>query len=122
MTTSGSYEELFKRELAKFDPVCLEVAKNVDLQQRLLHQLKVRLTPCDDFVACGNRRDPAFRNDQYCCMTSMILSDFYLPHFLEVNQSEMPFSDAERRPPLNVLLECGERLDLCFRFAHLVLH
>ncbi|CAM6101276.1 unnamed protein product [Calypogeia fissa] len=51
MTTSGSYEELFKKELAKFDPICIEVAKNVDAQERLLHQIKAHN---DTFAATFN--------------------------------------------------------------------
>ncbi|KAJ7552040.1 hypothetical protein O6H91_06G039700 [Diphasiastrum complanatum] len=40
MTTSGSYEDLFKKELAKYDPVCAEVAHNVEAQERLIQQIK----------------------------------------------------------------------------------
>lgn len=52
MTTSGSYEELFKKELAKFDPICIEVAKNVDAQERLLQQIKVPIFS-DVLVSCA---------------------------------------------------------------------
>ena len=41
MNTSGSYEELFKVELAKYDQICEEVNKNVELQEQLLDQIKV---------------------------------------------------------------------------------
>ncbi|KAJ7189305.1 hypothetical protein O6H91_Y533500 [Diphasiastrum complanatum] len=43
MTTSGSYEELFKKELAKYDPISAEVAHNVEAQERLLQQIKVQI-------------------------------------------------------------------------------
>ena len=41
LSTSGSQEDLFKRELAKYDPVCLEVSKNIEMQQKLLEQIMV---------------------------------------------------------------------------------
>ena len=41
MTTSGSYEDLFKKELEKYDQICQEVQKNVDAQDRILQQIKV---------------------------------------------------------------------------------
>ena len=43
MTTSGSYEDLFKKELGKYDQICQEIQKNVDAQGRLLQQIKVRI-------------------------------------------------------------------------------
>ncbi|BBN05739.1 programmed cell death 6-interacting protein [Marchantia polymorpha subsp. ruderalis] len=54
MTTSGSYEELFKKELAKFDPVCAGVTKNVEAQERLLHEIKAQN---DAFAATFNLED-----------------------------------------------------------------
>ncbi|MCO5551976.1 hypothetical protein L7F22_005484 [Adiantum nelumboides] len=41
MTTSGSYEDLFKKELGKYDQICQEVSKNVEAQEKLLQQIKV---------------------------------------------------------------------------------
>lgn len=41
MSTSGSYEELFKVELAKYDHIFEEVNKNVQLQEQLLEEIKV---------------------------------------------------------------------------------
>jgi hypothetical protein len=60
MTTSGSYEELFKRELSKFDPICVEVAKNVDAQERLLHQIKVIHSRIDSLCSCCHNLGPVF--------------------------------------------------------------
>ncbi|KAL3693041.1 hypothetical protein R1sor_006692 [Riccia sorocarpa] len=54
MTTSGSYEDLFKKELAKFDPVCAEVAKNIETQERLMQQIKAQN---DIFAATFNLED-----------------------------------------------------------------
>ncbi|KAI5065951.1 hypothetical protein GOP47_0018575 [Adiantum capillus-veneris] len=42
LSTSGSCEDLFKKELAKYEPVCLEVSKNVQAQERLLQQIMVQ--------------------------------------------------------------------------------
>eukprot|EP00250_Pteridium_aquilinum_P008898 c18291_g1_i1 orf=497-3190(+) len=42
MTTSGSYEDLFKRELGKYDKICQEVSKNVEAQEKLLQQIKMQ--------------------------------------------------------------------------------
>lgn len=42
MSTSGSYEDLFKRELGKFDPICQEISKNVEAQEKLLQQIKMQ--------------------------------------------------------------------------------
>lgn len=42
MATSGSYEDLFKKELGKYDPICQEVARNVEAQEQLLRQIQVQ--------------------------------------------------------------------------------
>lgn len=42
LSTSGSCEDLFKKELAKFDPICIEVSKNVEAQGQLLQQIMVQ--------------------------------------------------------------------------------
>lgn len=54
MTTSGSYEDLFKRELGKYDQICQEVSKNVDAQEKLLQQIKMQNGA---FVAVFNLED-----------------------------------------------------------------
>ncbi|GLJ21673.1 hypothetical protein SUGI_0403730 [Cryptomeria japonica] len=54
MATSGSYEDLFKKELGKYDPVCQEVARNVEAQEQLLHQIQ---TQNDAFAAVFNLED-----------------------------------------------------------------
>lgn len=54
MSTSGSYEDLFKKELAKYDPICQEVSKNVEAQDRLLQQIKMQN---DAFAAVFNLED-----------------------------------------------------------------
>eukprot|EP00850_Spirogloea_muscicola_P022347 SM000289S10413 [mRNA] locus=s289:127673:133488:- [translate_table: standard] len=83
LTTSGSYEDLFKRELAKYDPVCAEVSQNVQAQQNLLQEIKVGqelwiLTvlhfasshcdhaQCDIFADAFNLRDHNAEKDKVC--------------------------------------------------------
>ncbi|CAK9200542.1 unnamed protein product [Sphagnum troendelagicum] len=54
MTTSSSYEDLFKKELAKYDQVSLEVGRNVEAQERVLQQIK---SQNDLFSATFNLED-----------------------------------------------------------------
>ncbi|XP_024535562.1 vacuolar-sorting protein BRO1 isoform X2 [Selaginella moellendorffii] len=54
MTTSGSYEDLFKRELAKYEPVSIEVARNVQAQEQLLHEIEAHNNA---FAATFNLQD-----------------------------------------------------------------
>ncbi|KAI5055520.1 hypothetical protein GOP47_0029041 [Adiantum capillus-veneris] len=61
MTTSGSYEDLFKKELGKYDQVCQEVSKNVEAQEKLLLQIKMQsgafaaVFNLDDYKASRDR-------------------------------------------------------------------
>lgn len=41
MSVSGSYEDLFKKEIAKYDRICEEIDKNVEAQEQLLLQIQV---------------------------------------------------------------------------------
>jgi hypothetical protein len=41
MTYSGSYEELFKKELAKYNAITADVQSNVARQEELLKLIKV---------------------------------------------------------------------------------
>lgn len=54
MTTSGSYEDLFKKEMGKYDQVSQEVARNIENQERLFHQIKMHN---DAFAATFNLKD-----------------------------------------------------------------
>jgi programmed cell death 6-interacting protein len=54
MTTSGSYEDLFKKELGKYDLVSQEVARNIENQERLFRQIKMHN---DAFAATFNLKD-----------------------------------------------------------------
>ncbi|KAH6554861.1 hypothetical protein KP509_1Z301200 [Ceratopteris richardii] len=61
LSTSGSCEDLFKRELAKYDPICAEVSKNVEAQGRLLLQIMMQnkafatVFNLEDFTASCDR-------------------------------------------------------------------
>lgn len=41
MTSTGSYEELFKKELSKYDHICEDIAQNIEAQEQLLLQIQV---------------------------------------------------------------------------------
>nr|PNR49661.1 hypothetical protein PHYPA_011557 [Physcomitrium patens] len=41
MTTSGSYEDLFKKEIGKYDLVSQEISRNIEDQDRLFQQIKM---------------------------------------------------------------------------------
>ncbi|PKA50016.1 hypothetical protein AXF42_Ash017555 [Apostasia shenzhenica] len=40
MATSGSHEDLFKKEIAKYDSVCEEITQNIEAQEHLLIQIQ----------------------------------------------------------------------------------
>ncbi|ERN14052.1 hypothetical protein AMTRI_Chr01g111370 [Amborella trichopoda] len=54
MTTTGSYEDLFKKELSKYDNICQEIAQNIEAQEQLLLQIQAQN---DDFAAVFNLED-----------------------------------------------------------------
>ncbi|KAE9595433.1 hypothetical protein Lal_00031295 [Lupinus albus] len=54
MTSTGSYEDLFKKEIAKYDHICEEIAQNIEAQEQLLLQIQAQN---DDFSAIFNLDD-----------------------------------------------------------------
>ncbi|GAV81161.1 BRO1 domain-containing protein/ALIX_LYPXL_bnd domain-containing protein [Cephalotus follicularis] len=54
MTSTGSYEDLFKKEIAKYDHICQEIAQNIDAQEQLLLQIQAQN---DEFSAVFNLED-----------------------------------------------------------------
>ncbi|KAL5991944.1 hypothetical protein ACLOJK_012856 [Asimina triloba] len=40
MTTTGSHEDLFRKEISKYDHICEEIAKNIEAQEQLLLQIQ----------------------------------------------------------------------------------
>ncbi|GAB4840360.1 bck1-like resistance to osmotic shock [Ancistrocladus abbreviatus] len=54
MTSTGSYEDLFKKEMAKYDHICEEIAQNIEAQEHLLMQIQAQN---DQFSAVFNLED-----------------------------------------------------------------
>ncbi|XP_050226094.1 vacuolar-sorting protein BRO1 [Mercurialis annua] len=54
MTSSGSYEDLFKKEIAKYDRICEDIAQNIEAQEQLLLQIQAQN---EDFSAIFNLED-----------------------------------------------------------------
>ncbi|XP_059655432.1 vacuolar-sorting protein BRO1 [Cornus florida] len=54
MTSTGSYEDLFRKELAKYDHICEEIGQNIEAQEQLLIQIQAQN---DDFAATFNLED-----------------------------------------------------------------
>lgn len=73
MSSSGSYEDLFKKELAKYDPICLEVSRNVEAQEKLLKQIMVQNNA---FAAVFNLEDFKAACDRVFKQLSAAVSKF----------------------------------------------
>ncbi|XP_043701088.1 vacuolar-sorting protein BRO1-like isoform X2 [Telopea speciosissima] len=54
MTSTGSYEDLFRKELAKYDHICEEISQNIEAQEQLLMQIQVQN---EEFSAVFNLED-----------------------------------------------------------------
>ncbi|KAK6931572.1 ALIX V-shaped domain [Dillenia turbinata] len=54
MTSTGSYEDLFRKEVAKYDHICEEISQNLQAQEQLLLQIQAQN---DDFAAIFNLED-----------------------------------------------------------------
>ncbi|XP_028758167.1 vacuolar-sorting protein BRO1 [Neltuma alba] len=54
MTSTGSHEDLFKKEITKYDHICEEIAQNIDAQEQLLLQIQDQN---DEFSAIFNLED-----------------------------------------------------------------
>ncbi|XP_008776264.2 vacuolar-sorting protein BRO1-like [Phoenix dactylifera] len=54
MASTGSHEDLFKKELAKYDQICEEIAQNIESQDQLLLQIEAQN---DEFAAVFNLED-----------------------------------------------------------------
>ncbi|XP_065007934.1 vacuolar-sorting protein BRO1-like [Musa acuminata AAA Group] len=54
MASTGSQEDLFKKEIAKYDQICEEIAQNIEAQEQVLLQLQSKN---DDFAAMFNLED-----------------------------------------------------------------
>ncbi|XP_042499813.1 vacuolar-sorting protein BRO1-like [Macadamia integrifolia] len=54
MTSTGSYEDLFRKEIAKYDHICEEISQNIEAQEQLLMQIQAQN---DEFAAVFNLED-----------------------------------------------------------------
>ncbi|CAN6481778.1 unnamed protein product [Victoria cruziana] len=54
MARAGSYEDLFKKELGKYDSICQEIAQNIEAQEQLLLQIQAQN---ENFAAVFNLED-----------------------------------------------------------------
>lgn len=54
MTSTGSYEDLFRKEISKYDHICQEIAQNLVAQEQLLMQIQAQN---DQFAAIFNLED-----------------------------------------------------------------
>lgn len=41
MTLTGSYEDLYRKEISKYDHICEEITQNIEAQEQLLLQIQV---------------------------------------------------------------------------------
>ncbi|ONI31586.1 hypothetical protein PRUPE_1G321000 [Prunus persica] len=54
MTSTGSYEDLFRKEISKYDHICEDIAQNIEAQEQLLLQIQAQN---DEFAAIFNLED-----------------------------------------------------------------
>ncbi|KAG5240442.1 hydroxyproline-rich glycoprotein [Salix suchowensis] len=54
MTSTGSYEDLFRKEIAKYDPIREDIAQNIEAQEHLLLQIQAQN---EEFSAVFNLED-----------------------------------------------------------------
>lgn len=54
MTSTGSYEDLFKKEISKYDHICEEISQNIQAQEQLLMQIQAQN---DQFSVVFNLED-----------------------------------------------------------------
>ncbi|KAJ6988136.1 hypothetical protein D5086_016533 [Populus alba] len=54
MTSTGSYEDLFRKEIAKYDPIREDIAQNIEAQEQLLLQIQAQN---EEFSAVFNLED-----------------------------------------------------------------
>lgn len=54
MASTGSQEDLFKKEVSKYDPICEDIAQNIEAQEQLLFQIQAQN---DQFSSLFNLED-----------------------------------------------------------------
>lgn len=45
MASTGSQEDLFKKEISKYNPICEDIGQNIEAQEQLLFQIQVSCWP-----------------------------------------------------------------------------
>lgn len=43
MTFTGSHEDLFRKEISKYDKICEEISQNLEAQEQLLMHIQVNI-------------------------------------------------------------------------------
>lgn len=61
LATSGSHEDLFKKEIGKYDSICEEIAQNIEAQEQLLLQIQAQN---EEFAAIFNLEDYKVARDK----------------------------------------------------------
>ncbi|KAL3510657.1 hypothetical protein ACH5RR_030058 [Cinchona calisaya] len=70
MTSTGSHEDLYRKEIAKYDHICQEITQNVEAQEQLLMHIQVQN---NNFAAVFNLEDfKASREKSYKQMEAAI--------------------------------------------------
>lgn len=82
MTITGSYEDLFRKEISKYDHICEEIAQNIEAQEQLLFQIQV----C--FVIHHNGSRMSLRH--FYLLENSIFQLYYLVYY--VNASYLLFT------------------------------
>lgn len=54
MTSTGSYEDLFRKEIAKYDQICEDISQNIEAQEQVLLQIQAQN---EEFSAVFNLED-----------------------------------------------------------------
>ncbi|KAF8390062.1 hypothetical protein HHK36_024583 [Tetracentron sinense] len=73
MTSTGSFEDLFRREIAKYHHICEEIAQNIEAQEQLLLQIRAQN---DEFAAIFNLEDYKASREKSYKQISAAISKF----------------------------------------------
>ncbi|KAJ8447630.1 hypothetical protein Cgig2_031684 [Carnegiea gigantea] len=73
MTSTGSYEDLFKKEIAKYDNICKDISQNIEAQEQLLMQIQAQN---DQFSALFNLEDYKAARDRCCKQIEAAISKY----------------------------------------------
>lgn len=71
MTSTGSYEDLFRKEIAKYDHICEEIAQNIEAQEQLLMQIQVYYLFFLFFHGPSDFLNTAYDTSRQLCFSTM---------------------------------------------------